>query len=137
MAIVGIGLDVTPVDRIRGALERHGQRLLDRLFHSDEIVRRAGDAFNEHVAGRFAAKEAAMKALGTGWGRGVGWKSLKVERARGGPPRLVFLDRAAEIAAAMGVVRTHLTITHGGGVALAAVVLEAAGDPDGGASTGE
>lgn len=133
MPIVGLGVDVTPVDRIRAAWERHGTRLLAKLFHPGEVQRdpALGEPFVEHVAGRFAAKEAAMKALGTGWGKGVGWKSLKVERARGEAPRLVLLGEAARLAARRGANRCHLTITHGGGVAVAVVVLEAVdgGDP--------
>jgi len=124
--IVGIGVDVTPVDRIRKAYERHGTRLLERLFHPGEISRPVlpAEPFFEHVAGRFASKEAAMKALGTGWGRGVGWKDFRVVRPRGSAPTLELERQAASLAAAAGVSKIHLTITHGGGIAVAVVILE-------------
>lgn len=126
MGIVGLGVDLAEVARIRGAIERHGDRLLAKLFHPGEILRPPGIGlpYFEHVAGRFAAREAAMKALATGWGHGVGWKSFRVDREPGGAPRLVLLGEASRLAAVRGVRQVHLTITHGGGLAVAVVVLE-------------
>jgi holo-[acyl-carrier protein] synthase len=121
--IVGLGLDVVAVDRIATLLGRHRERLFARCFAPGEIGRPDDP---QHVAGLLAAKEAAFKALGTGWGEGVGWRDARVERQPSGEPRLSLAGRAAQRAAALGVGRTHLSITHAGGVAVAVVVLERA-----------
>jgi holo-[acyl-carrier protein] synthase len=123
MNILGIGLDATDIPRIAEVLERYGDRFLRRVFTDDEIAyctRRRNPA--PHLAGRFAAKEAAMKALGTGHSRGVIWKDIEVVR-RGGPPRLMLHGGAGVRAAAMNVRRSLLTITHSDSLALAQVML--------------
>jgi holo-[acyl-carrier protein] synthase len=123
MNILGIGLDATDIPRIAEVLERYGDRFLRRVFTDDEIAyctRRRNPA--SHLAGRFAAKEAAMKALGTGHSRGVIWKDIEVVR-RGGPPRLMLHGGAGVRAAAMNVRRSLLTITHSDSLALAQVML--------------
>jgi holo-[acyl-carrier protein] synthase len=125
-----LGLDVTEVDRIAALLERHGERFLDRIFRDGEIRRgrRQPLAFAQHVAGRFAAKEAAMKALGTGW-RGVAFRDIEVGRDARGKPLLRFHARALDRAASLEVVRGEVSITHGRDVAAAVVVL-VTGRPD-------
>jgi holo-[acyl-carrier protein] synthase len=123
MNILGIGLDATDIPRIAEVLERYGDRFLRRVFTDHEIAyctRRRNPA--PHLAGRFAAKEAAMKALGTGHSRGVIWKDIEVVR-RGGPPRLMLHGGAGVRAAAMNVRRSLLTITHSDSLALAQVML--------------
>jgi holo-[acyl-carrier protein] synthase len=123
MNILGIGLDATDIPRIAEVLERYGDRFLRRVFTDDEIVyctRRRNPA--PHLAGRFAAKEAAMKALGTGHSRGVIWRDIEVVR-RGGPPRLMLHGGAGVRAASMNVRRSLLTITHSDSLALAQVML--------------
>jgi holo-[acyl-carrier protein] synthase len=123
MNILGIGLDATDIPRIADVLERYGDRFLRRVFTDDEIAyctRRRNPA--PHLAGRFAAKEAAMKALGTGHSQGVIWKDIEVVR-RGGPPRLMLHGGAGARAAAMNVRRSLLTITHSDALALAQVML--------------
>jgi holo-[acyl-carrier protein] synthase len=125
--IVGIGLDVCDVDRIRRALEaRSGARFKARVFTPGERAyceaRRRG-RFASYAA-RFAAKEAAMKALGTGWARGVGWHDFEVVRASGDPPRLVLHGTAAEIAGRRGMTRWLLALTHTDASAIASVVVE-------------
>ncbi len=120
--IAGVGLDVVGVARTSRLLARHGGRLLERCFTAGEVVR-PGDA--EHVAGLLAAKEAAFKALGTGWGDGVGWRDVAVERTPSGGPRLRLTGGAAVRAATLGVRTTHVSITHAAGVAVAVVILEA------------
>jgi holo-[acyl-carrier protein] synthase len=119
-----LGLDLTEVDRIAGLLERHGERFLERVFREGEIRRgrRHRDAFAQHVAGRFAAKEAAMKALGTGW-RGLAFRDIEVGRDPLGKPLLRFHARALERAASLEVVRGEVSITHGRDIAAAVVVL--------------
>jgi holo-[acyl-carrier protein] synthase len=123
MNILGIGIDATDIPRIADVLERYGDRFLRRVFTDDEIAyctRRRNPA--PHLAGRFAAKEAAMKALGTGHSHGVLWKDIEVVR-RGGPPRLMLHGGAGVRAAAMNVRRSLLTITHSDALAFAQVML--------------
>ncbi|MGE5236549.1 MAG: holo-ACP synthase [Acidobacteriota bacterium] len=120
--IIGVGLDVVAVERVARMLTTHGERFRARCFSPGELVR-PGDA--EHVAGLLAAKEAAFKALGTGWGEGVGWRTVTVGRTDLGGPVLDLDGAAAHRAARLGVSRSHLSITHAGGMAIAVVVLEA------------
>jgi holo-[acyl-carrier protein] synthase len=125
MEIVGIGLDATEIDRIARTLERYGDRFLRRVFTEGEIrycMRRRNPA--PHLAGRFAAKEAAMKALGTGHTRGVLWRDIEVVR-RGGPPQLALHGGAARHYAALHATRSLVTITHARNLALAQVLLMA------------
>ena len=119
-----IGIDLAEVERVAGVLERHGDRFLSRVFHPGEINRRRRHprAFAEHVAGRFAAKEAAMKALGTGW-RGLSFKEIVIGREPGGKPLLSLRGRALERARALGVVSAEVSITHTATTAAAAVAL--------------
>jgi holo-[acyl-carrier protein] synthase len=123
--IVGLGIDLVEVARIHESMERFGQRFLNRIFTSAEQAyclrkRRSAESF----AARFAAKEAGAKALGTGISRGVNWLEIEVIRDPGGRPGLLLHGRAAEIAAAMGVARMALSLTHTGDLAMASVVLE-------------
>ncbi|MEO6323486.1 MAG: holo-ACP synthase [Thermoanaerobaculia bacterium] len=121
--VVGIGIDLCEVDRIARALERHGARFLERLFLPGEVRRpQSSPTFAEHIAGLFAAKEAAMKALGTGM-RGVAFRELAVTRVPGGPPHLALLGRASVRGAKIGVAAAHVTITHTRQTAAAVVLL--------------
>jgi holo-[acyl-carrier protein] synthase len=125
MSIVGIGLDATEIARIDDALRTYGERFMRRVFTDGEIeycTRRRFAA--PHFAGRWAAKEAAMKALGTGHGRGVLWKDIEVVRC-GGPPQLHLHGGAAQHAARLGVTRVLVTITHRQTLAIAQVMLQA------------
>ena len=123
--IVGLGVDIAEVERVRAAIERRGQPFLRRVFTPAEIeyCERFKNKF-ERYAGRFAAKEAAMKALGTGWRRGVRWVDLEVVREPSGRPTIVLAGQAAKIAASLGVARISLSITHTATEALAQVILE-------------
>ena len=121
--IVGVGLDATDIDRITDVIERYGDRFLRRIFTDGEIAyctRRRVPAI--HFAGRFAAKEAGMKALGTGHTQGVLWRDLEVVR-RGGPPQLEFHGGASRRFAAIGGRSSLLTITHSDDLALAHVMI--------------
>ena len=124
MTALLLGLDLTEVARVSETLARWGDRFLDRVFLPGEIRRgrRHPGAFAEHVAGRFAAKEAAMKALGTGW-RGIAFREIFVGRHASGKPRLEFRGRALERARALRVRAAEVTITHTKTIAAAAVVL--------------
>jgi holo-[acyl-carrier protein] synthase len=123
MNIIGIGMDATDLPRVADLLERYGERFLHRVFTDGEIsycTKRRDPV--PHLAGRFAVKEAAMKALGTGQSRGVGWKDIEVVRV-GGPPRLKLHGGAARRAESMGVKQSLVTITHSETLALAQVLL--------------
>jgi holo-[acyl-carrier protein] synthase len=123
--IVGLGVDISEVDRIREAMARHGQRFIERVFTPAEIAycNRHRDRA-ERFAGRFAAKEAAMKALGTGWSRGVRWVDIEVTRLPTGRPTLSLHGAAREIGEQLGMRRASLSITHSGNTALAQVIFE-------------
>ncbi len=123
--IVGTGIDLVEIGRIQHSMDRYGSRFLDRVYTAAEQAyclrkRKAAESF----AARFAAKEAGAKALGTGISFGVNWLEIEVVRAPGGRPSLRFHGRAAQIAAAMGVARSALSITHTANLAMASVVLE-------------
>jgi holo-[acyl-carrier protein] synthase len=123
--IIGLGVDIAEVSRIKAAIERHGQPFLRRVFTPNEIeyCERFRNKF-ERYAGRFAAKEAAMKALGTGWRRGVRWVDFEVVRQQSGRPTIALTGEAAKIAAALGVRRISASITHTESQALAQVIFE-------------
>jgi holo-[acyl-carrier protein] synthase len=123
MNIIGSGMDATDLPRIADILERYGARFLHRVFTDGEIsycTKRRNPV--PHLAGRFAVKEAAMKALGTGQSRGVLWRDIEVIRGSG-PPRLKFHGGAARRAEVMGVKDSLVTITHSETLALAQVLL--------------
>jgi holo-[acyl-carrier protein] synthase len=126
MAVVAVGLDLTRIDRLEAAHTRRGERLLARLFTPAEraYCERRAARRHVHYAGRFAVKEAVMKALGTGWTRGVRWLDIEVVRAPGGPPGVVLHGASAAIALARGIERWHVSITHDAGIAAAVVVGE-------------
>jgi holo-[acyl-carrier protein] synthase len=123
--IVGTGIDLAEVPRIADAIERFGERFLQRVF--TEAERRYCDSKAnrmERYAGRFAAKEAAMKAIGTGWRGGVSWTDFEVRRQPGGRPTIVFHGKAADFASKLGVKNVALSITHTKDTAMAQVILE-------------
>ncbi len=123
--IVGTGIDIAEVPRVRQAIERFGTRFLERVFTPGEI-RYCDSKVNrfERYAARFAAKEAAMKALGTGWNHGVRWRDCEVTRMPGGRPTLTFHGKAAEFAAKLRVKNAALSLTHTAEQAIAQVILE-------------
>jgi holo-[acyl-carrier protein] synthase len=123
--IAGVGVDMVSIPRFSELLERWGDAALARFFTADEAERcRASRSTAESFAGRFAAKEAFFKALGTGWGLGGRWTEVEVVSAPSGAPSLRLTGRAAEAAAERGVARIHLSITHTHDTAAAFVVLE-------------
>jgi holo-[acyl-carrier protein] synthase len=125
MAIVGTGVDICEVARVRAAIDRFGQRFLKRVFTAAEREYCESKRNRvERYAARFAAKEAAMKAIGTGLRRGVTWQDFEVSREPGGRPTLHMKGKAAEFAAKLGVKRAALSITHTKEQAMAQVILE-------------
>jgi holo-[acyl-carrier protein] synthase len=125
MEIIGLGFDATDIPRVADIYARYGERFLRRVFTEGEIAycKRRRDPVPS-LAGRFAAKEAAMKALGTGHSRGVIWTSIEVVRGAGGPPQLRLHGAAAARAERMGVEKALVTITHSETLAMAQVLLQ-------------
>jgi holo-[acyl-carrier protein] synthase len=123
--IVGLGVDIAEVGRVKAAIERHGKTFLRRVYTAREVEYCEGfkNKF-ERYAGRFAAKEAAMKALGTGWRRGVRWVDVEVVRESSGRPTMALSGEAGKIAEGLGVRRIALSITHTETQALAQVIFE-------------
>jgi holo-[acyl-carrier protein] synthase len=124
--IVGTGIDIAEVPRIAASIERFGDRFLRRIFTQQEIRYCDGKANRaERYAARFAAKEAGMKAIGTGWRHGVRFIDIEVQRLPGGRPTLAFHGVAGELSAKLGVVRVALSLSHTTSDAIASVILEA------------
>jgi holo-[acyl-carrier protein] synthase len=123
MPIIGLGFDATDIPRVRDVFARHGDRFLRRVFTDGEIAycMRQRDPVPS-LAGRFATKEAAMKALGTGHSRGVLWKDIEVVR-HGGPPQLRLSGGALRRFDEMKARRSLMTITHSDALAMAQVLL--------------
>jgi len=123
--IVGMGIDIAEVKRIQAVIEGQGERFLRRVYTPEEVAycEQFKNKF-ERYAGRFAVKEAAMKALGTGWSRGVRWVDVEVVRQRGGRPTLALKGEARKIADGLGVKHIAVSITHTAEQALAQVIFE-------------
>lgn len=128
--IVGIGVDLCEVPRLAAAIGgRSGGAFRQRVFTDGEVAycdRRRGAARDQSYAARFAAKEAAMKALGTGWNEGIGWHDVEVVRDGDAAPHLVLHGVAATLAASRGIARWHLTLSHTAELAIAWVLAETA-----------
>ncbi len=123
--IVGTGIDIVEVPRIAATLARFGRRFLEKVFTEAEIrYCESKQNKTERYAARFAAKEAALKAIGTGWRRGVGWREVEVGHEPGGRPTIRFSGRAAEFAARLGMKRAALSLSHTKEQAVAQVILE-------------
>jgi holo-[acyl-carrier protein] synthase len=123
--IVGTGVDIAEVKRIQAAVTRFGERFLRRVFTSAELLYcMAKPNAAERLAARFAAKEAGMKAIGTGLRHGITWHDVEVLRLPGQRPVLQFHGKAAEFAARLGCKRTHLSLSHTKEQAIAHVILE-------------
>ena len=123
--IVGTGVDLAEVPRIRASIERFGARFVSRIFTPAEIayVERKANRY-ERYAARFAAKEAGMKAIGTGWKRGVTWQDFEVANLPSGKPTLKLHGVAGEIASKLGVRNVSLSLTHTAELGMAHVILE-------------
>ena len=123
--IVGTGIDIAEVPRVAEAIERYGRRFLQRIFTEGEIRYCESKANRvERYGARCAAKEAGMKALGTGWNHGGRWRDIEVRRQPGGRPTLEFHGKAGEFASNMGVTNIALSLTHTAEEAMAQVILE-------------
>lgn len=124
--IIGLGIDVCRIERVQRFLERYNDRFLRRCFTPREIAHaRRFKHSAENFAGALAVKEAASKALGTGWRRGVHWKNFEIRHLPSGKPTLSVQGKAAQLASQMGVANINISITHDAGVAAAVVIFEA------------
>ena len=114
MSIVGHGIDIVETARIRHLHEEHGQHFLDRVFTTEEQEYCLANPkrYFEHLAGRFAAKEAVLKVLGTGWRGGIAWTDIEVAKEPSGQPRIVLTGECARIANQLGIARWHVSISH-------------------------
>ena len=128
MAILGTGVDVIEVERIARALTnpRTGDRFRERVYTEREAAycESRGRPRYQSYAARFAAKEAVMKAMGTGWNRNVGWREIEVVRERGRPPAIVLSGKAADYARRKKIAAFHLSLTHTAASAIAHVIAE-------------
>lgn len=123
--ILGIGSDLAQVERIRDSIAQYGDRFLKRVYTDRERAYACSKANSaERFAARFAAKEAGMKAIGTGWRRGITWKDFEVVNETSGQPTLRLSGVALQTAAAMGVERISISLTHTAETAFAVVILE-------------
>jgi holo-[acyl-carrier protein] synthase len=123
--IVGIGVDIVDISRIRAALERHKERFIHRVFTAEE--QRFCQAHSDpvpHYAVRFAAKEALFKALGTGWAKGVTWLDAEVQRTDFGAPVMTLHGEAKKAGANLGARAVHVSLSHSDSDAIAFVVLD-------------
>jgi holo-[acyl-carrier protein] synthase len=114
MPILGHGIDIVETARVRRLVDEHGQRFLDRCFTKDEqeYCAKSPKRYYEHLAGRFAAKEAVLKVLGTGWRGGIQWTDIEVLKEPSGQPKIRLAGECERIARALGIVRWHVSLSH-------------------------
>jgi len=126
MPIIGHGIDIVETSRIAGLVREHGQRFLDRCFTPAEQAYCAANIKRqvEHLAGRFAAKEAVLKVLGTGWSGGISWTDVEILRDASGRPRIALSGECQRIAEKLGIRTWHVSISHIGTHATASAIAE-------------
>jgi holo-[acyl-carrier protein] synthase len=114
MPIIGHGIDIVETSRIRNLVEEHGQHFLDRCFTPDEqtYCLKSPKRYFEHLAGRFAAKEAVLKVLGTGWRGGISWTDIEILKEESGQPKIALTGECARIAKELGIAHWHVSISH-------------------------
>ncbi|WP_027722658.1 holo-[acyl-carrier-protein] synthase [Maridesulfovibrio zosterae] len=122
--IIGLGIDITELDRIKRSLEKFGERFIKKILTEEEMQLVPDKNPVPYVSARFAAKEAAVKALGTGFAEGITFQCIQISRLNSGAPELIFRGKALARSSEMGVQSIHLSITHGRDTAAAVVILE-------------
>ncbi len=124
MKIIGIGTDIAEISRIENMLEKHGDFFLKRIYTDQEIqYSHSGKHMGEHLAGRWAAKEAVLKTLGTGWIAGIDWKDVEVKNDSAGKPEIILSGGALKKAKELGGNQVMISITHSGEYAAAFAIL--------------
>lgn len=125
MSVLGIGTDIVEVLRIARMIERHGELFISRVYTEHEIEYCATrKAATQHYAGRWAAKEAVLKALGTGWVRGISWRDIEVRNSAAGVPQVRLYGGARDVLERSGIERLHVSISHCRAYATAYAVAE-------------
>jgi len=125
MQIIGIGTDITECLRIANMIERHGELFIGRVYTDHEIAYcSTRKAATQHYAGRWAAKEAVLKALGTGWRRGISWRDVEVRNLASGAPTIALHAAARDVAEELGIQRMHISISHARSHAIAYAIGE-------------
>ena len=128
--IRGLGTDIVEIVRVGEMLDRHGEQFLDRVFRPEEVSYcQQRKAYLQHFAGRWAAKEAVMKAIGTGWSKGVGFRDIEVRSLASGQPTLVLHEEARQTADRLGIGEVLITISHCRAYATATAVAMASVGP--------
>ena len=114
MPILGHGIDIVETARIRRLVEEHGQHFLDRCFTplEQQYCSANPKRYYEHLSGRFAAKEAVLKVLGTGWRGGIAWTDIEVLKENSGQPKIAITGECLRIATELGIARWHISISH-------------------------
>jgi len=114
MPILGHGIDIVETSRVQRLVEEHGQRFLDRCFTpaEQEYCAKSPKRYYEHLAGRFAAKEAVLKVLGTGWRGGIAWTDIEITKEPSGQPKIHLTGECARIAAELGIATWHVSLSH-------------------------
>jgi len=114
MSVIGHGIDIIETDRIRRSVREHGQRFLDRVFTAaeQEYCKRNHKRYFEHLAGRFAAKEAVLKVLGTGWRGGIAWTDIEIVKDVSGQPKILLTGECLRIARELGIKSWHVSLSH-------------------------
>jgi holo-[acyl-carrier protein] synthase len=114
MPILGHGIDIVETARIRKLVEEHGERFLERVYTplEREYCARNTKRYFEHLAGRFAAKEAVLKVLGTGWRGGIAWTDIEIRPEASGQPKVYLSGESLRIASELGISRWHVSISH-------------------------
>lgn len=125
MHIIGIGTDITECLRIANMIERHGELFICRVYTDNEIAYCSSrKAATQHYAGRWAAKEAVLKALGTGWRKGISWRDVEVANLSTGAPTIMLHAGARDVADSLGIQRMHISISHARSHAVAYAIAE-------------
>lgn len=128
MRVLGIGTDITECLRIAQLIERHGELFITRVYTDHEIAYCSSrKAATQHYAGRWAAKEAVLKALGTGWRRGISWRDIEVRNLPSGAPSIVLRGGARDVFERLGIERLHISISHSRTNAIAYAIAEGEG----------
>jgi len=111
--IIGVGTDIIECLRIAQMIERHGELFINRVYTQYEIQYCQGrKQSTQHYAGRWAAKEAVLKALGTGWRRGISWRDVEIRNDSSGRPKVALRGGAAEVLERLGITEMHISISH-------------------------
>jgi holo-[acyl-carrier protein] synthase len=125
LQIIGVGTDIIECLRIAQMIDRHGELFIRRVYTDHEIAYcSTKKAATQHYAGRWAAKEAVLKALGTGWVRGISWRDVEVRHKPGGAPMVTLRGGAKEILERSGITRMHISISHCRSHAIAYAIAE-------------